>query len=71
LSCNGPYYLAGPGTSRAELDFLRFADHTTQVLARIEHPVHAFLSSSSDGRSLLFTQMDSQDRDLVLVDPYW
>lgn len=70
LGRDGLYYLSGTGTSRAELDFLRFADHTSQMLATIDHPVHAFLSSSSDGRSVLFTQMDSQDRDLMLVDPY-
>jgi Tol biopolymer transport system component/DNA-binding winged helix-turn-helix (wHTH) protein len=70
MSRDGLYYLSNASASRVRLDFFRFADHANQTLSSIDYPVHAFLSSSSDGRSVLYSQVDSQDRDLMLVDPY-
>jgi len=70
LGRDGLYYALGTRGRGAQLDFFRFADQTTEVLASIDHPLHGFLSSSSDGRSVLFTQLDRQDRDLMLVESF-
>jgi hypothetical protein len=69
LARDGLYYLSSSKKS-AQLDFYRFADNTTQTLASVDRPVHPFLLSSSDGRSVLNTQVDRHDTDLMLVDPY-
>jgi Tol biopolymer transport system component/DNA-binding winged helix-turn-helix (wHTH) protein len=70
LGRDGLYYITGQGAGNTQLNFLRFADNSIRVLAALDHPVHAFLSSSSDGRSVLFTQIDRQDRDVMQVDPF-
>jgi len=67
---DGLYYFSTAGNSGAQLDFFRFADRSSQTLALIDRPVHGFLSSSWDGQSVLYTQIDSRDHDLMLVDPY-
>jgi Tol biopolymer transport system component/DNA-binding winged helix-turn-helix (wHTH) protein len=67
---DGLYYFSTVGSGGAQLDFFRFADRSKQTLALIDRPVHAVLSSSSDGRSVLYSQIDSRDHDLMLVDPY-
>jgi Tol biopolymer transport system component/DNA-binding winged helix-turn-helix (wHTH) protein len=67
---DGLYYFSTAGNAGAQLDFYRFADRSSQTLALIDRPVHGFLSSSWDGQSVLYTQIDSRDHDLMLVDPY-
>lgn len=67
---DGLYYFSSIGNAGAQLDFFRFADRSNQTLALIDHPVHAVLSSSRDGQTVLYSQIDSRDHDLMLVDPY-
>jgi Tol biopolymer transport system component len=67
---DGLYYFSTAGNAGAQLDFYRFADRSSQTLAVIDRAVHGFLSSSWDGQSVLYTQIDSRDHDLMLVDPY-
>jgi Tol biopolymer transport system component len=69
-SPDGLYYFSSAGNRGAQLEFFRFADHSSRILASIDRPVHEFLSSSLDGRSVLYTQIDSRDHDLMIVDPY-
>ncbi|MEP6716748.1 MAG: hypothetical protein ABJC09_14345, partial [Terriglobia bacterium] len=67
---DGLYYFSTASNTGAQLDFLRFADRSIHPLATIDRPVHTFLSSSSDGHSVLYSQIDSRDHDLMMVDPY-
>lgn len=67
MAPDGLYYLASLTSSSATLDLYDFATHTSRLIAQIDHPVHHVLSSPPDGRSVLFTQIDRQDSDVMLV----
>ncbi len=67
LGRGGLYYLASRSFTGARIDFYSFATETSRPLVSINHPVHHFLSSSPDGGSVLFTQIDRQDTDLMLL----
>ncbi len=40
------------------------------LVASIDQPVHGYLSGSLDGRSVLYSQIDSRDHDVMMVYPY-
>ena len=63
----GLYYLKSLMPTGATLNFLDFARESSYAIAQIEHPVHHFLSSPPDGSSVLYTEVDRDDRDLMLV----
>ena len=67
LGRGGLYYLSSMSFSGARIDFYGFAEGTSRPVVSIDHPVHHFLSSSLDGQSVLFTQIDHQDTDLMLL----
>lgn len=70
MARDGLYYLSSMTARGAQLDFYKFADGASRALATIDRPVHRFLSSSANGRSVLYTQVDREDSDLMLVDPF-
>ena len=63
----GLYYLESITFTGARMGFYSFADKGAQPLIEIDRPVHHFLSTSPDGASVLFTQVDRQDSDLMLL----
>jgi len=67
LGRGGLCYLASMSFTGARMGFYSFAQHAAQPLTSIDRPVHHFLSSSQDGTSVLFTQVDRQDSDLMLL----
>jgi Tol biopolymer transport system component len=67
LGRGGLCYLASISFTGARMGFYRFADQAARPLIAIDRPVHHFLSSSPDGASVLFTQVDRQDSDLMLL----
>jgi hypothetical protein len=67
LGRHGLYYLASMSFTGAQMGFYSFADQAARPLMAIDHPVHHFLSGSPDGLSVLFTQVDRQDSDLMLL----
>jgi Tol biopolymer transport system component/DNA-binding winged helix-turn-helix (wHTH) protein len=67
LGRGGLCYLASISFTGAEMGFYSFADHAARPLVAIDRPVHHFLSGSPDGKSVLFTQVDRQDSDLMLL----
>jgi Tol biopolymer transport system component/DNA-binding winged helix-turn-helix (wHTH) protein len=70
MARDGLYYLSTMNDRGAQLDFYRFGDRTSRALATIDHPVHRFLSSSPDGKSVVYSQVDRSDSDLMIVDPF-
>jgi Tol biopolymer transport system component len=67
IAPDGLYYLSSLTGSRALLDFYDFAAQSSRRIATIDHPVHHVLSSTPDGRSVVFTQIDREDSDLMLL----
>jgi WD40 repeat protein len=63
----GFFYLKSLVPTGARLNFFNFGSKTNREIAQIELPVHHFLSSPPDGNSVLFTQVDREDRDLMLA----
>jgi hypothetical protein len=63
----GLYYLKSLMPTGARLNFFDFARGRSREIAQIDHPVHHFLSSPPDGNSVLYTEVDRDDRDLMLV----
>lgn len=70
MAKDGLYYLSRLSAGGAQLDFYRFADRQTIGLAKIDHPVHRFLSSSPDGKSVLYSQIDRRDCDLMMIEGF-
>ena len=75
---DGVYFV--PGTFRAEttsgphpIQFFSFGSGTTTTVAKIQKRLiggPAGLAVSPDGRSLLFAQVDQNDRDIMLVEEF-
>jgi Tol biopolymer transport system component/DNA-binding winged helix-turn-helix (wHTH) protein len=70
MAREGLFYLSKRTASEAQLALFRFRDRTSRALASINFNVHPVLSGSPDGRSVLYSQMDRQDTDLMVLDPY-
>lgn len=70
MATDGLYYLSKLSFNGAQLDFYRFADRKSIGLASIDKPVHRFLSSSPDGKSVLYSQVDRRDSDLMMIDRF-
>ncbi|MCU1260773.1 MAG: yycF [Bryobacterales bacterium] len=67
LGRRGLYYLASMSFTGAQMGFYSFADQAARPLVTLDRPVHHFLSSPPDGASVLFTQVDREDSDLMLL----
>jgi Tol biopolymer transport system component len=60
------YYLASLTAIGARLEAFDFATRKSRPVLSIDGPVHHFLSSPPDGRSVLYTRIDREDTDLML-----
>jgi Tol biopolymer transport system component/DNA-binding winged helix-turn-helix (wHTH) protein len=68
---NGVYFIARRGpTAPASIQFLNFADGAITTLIAIAKPVFVGLTASPDGKSLLYTQIDQEVSDLMLVERF-
>lgn len=67
MAPDGLYYLSPINSKRTELDLFSFADGRRRQVAAFDHLLHHVLSSPPDGRSVVFTEIDRQDTDLMLV----
>ena len=54
----------------ASIQFLNFATGTATQIVKVEKPLELGLTVSPDGRTLLYTQVDSSGRDLMLVENF-
>jgi Tol biopolymer transport system component/DNA-binding winged helix-turn-helix (wHTH) protein len=66
MGVDGLYYLAALTASNARVDAFDFTTRKSRAVLSIDRPVHHFLSSPPDGRSILFTRIDREDSDLML-----
>ena len=65
----GIYYM-GPGERQGVpwvIQFFDFRTRSSVTVAELQKDVHRGLTLAPDGKSLLFTQIDQQDSDLMLV----
>jgi hypothetical protein len=65
----GVGYIDQP-SGETRLQYLDFATGRSTVVARNLGKVGAFLSASRDGRTILFTRMDSSVDELMLVEDF-
>ena len=68
ISSLGPVQ-PGPGII-GEIRFLRFSTGEIQKVFSVPKPVFVGFSVSPDGRSILYTQIDRQGADLMLVEGF-
>jgi hypothetical protein len=67
----GLYFIArGKPNASASIQFLSFADGKVRTLTAIMKPVMLGFTISPDGQSLLYTQIDQQGSDLMLVENF-
>lgn len=69
VASSGVYFLARSGPSLpGEIVFLNSATGNISTVMALEKPSFIGLSLSPDGRRLLFSQVDSEESDLIMVD---
>ena len=67
----GIYFVPEPGADRkSSIQFLSFASAQVKTVAPISRSPSSGLSVSPDGRSLLFSQVDEEGNDLMLVENF-
>ena len=67
----GIYFIPRPDSAgRYSLQFFNFATKKIRSLSTIEGPIEAYLSVSPDGRWILYSQIDQQGSDLMLVENF-
>ena len=67
---NGIFFVRQDGTQQF-LEFLAFAEGTRKRIPKLEKPLEEFLGGmalSGDGRSILYSQMDNSNVDIMLLD---
>jgi dipeptidyl aminopeptidase/acylaminoacyl peptidase len=67
---NGIYYLSELPTQGMALRFYSFASQRSSPITTISGPAHHVLSITPDGRSIIYSQIDRQDTDLMLIEPF-
>ncbi|HEY7427802.1 MAG TPA: hypothetical protein VH682_26460, partial [Gemmataceae bacterium] len=71
LTPQGMYYMTPPGADRmAAVNYLDFATGQTRVVTKIEKPADLGLAVSPDGKYVLFTQVDYERSDVMLVENF-
>ncbi len=69
LTDQGIYFIPRRGpTAPASIQFLSFADGQIKTIVAIAKPVFIGLTVSPDGQSILYTQIDQESSDLMLVE---
>jgi len=66
MGADGLYYLASLTPTSTRVEVFDFATGQRRSVLSIDRPVHHFLSSPPDGRSVLYTRIDREDADLML-----
>jgi hypothetical protein len=66
----GIYFLRLDMMSGTQLEFLDFATSRVKTIANIDKPWFYGLTVSPDGRYILYTKIEQQDHDLMLVENF-
>lgn len=67
LAPGGLYYLSSQSRTGGQIAYFNLATNSSRPFLAIDRPIHHFLSSSANGNFVLFTQVDQQDSDLMLL----
>jgi hypothetical protein len=68
---DGIYFIPEPGTDgKSSIQFLSFGTAKVKTVASMSGPSYEGLSVSPDGRFLLFSQIDEEGSDLMLVENF-
>ena len=51
----------------ASIQFVDFAQRVTTMIARLDKPLMVGMSAHPNGQSLLYSQVDREDSDLILL----
>jgi hypothetical protein len=70
VTAKGLYFLAGSVSSSTELRLLNFASFETSTIASFDRFLRDRMSVSRDDAYLLYTRIDQQTNDLMLVDRF-
>ena len=54
-------------TAAASIQFVDFARRATTTIARIDKPLMVGMSAHPDGQSLLYSQVDREETDLIML----
>jgi Tol biopolymer transport system component len=66
----GVYFVNSTEPSSPAIEFFDFATSQVRPIARLEKPTIAGLAVSPDGRWILYTQVDRQENDIMLVENF-
>jgi Tol biopolymer transport system component len=70
LADRGVYYIRAETGSRSSIHFLNLSTHADTRIAELTKPPMLGMSLSPDRRTLLYTQIDDEGSDLMLVDNF-
>jgi Tol biopolymer transport system component len=70
LAPNGIYYAGEAERGRYSVRFYDFASRATRLVAELPKPVGPGISISPDARTLLYTQIDQEDSDILLIENF-
>ncbi|HWR49724.1 MAG TPA: hypothetical protein VN428_01360, partial [Bryobacteraceae bacterium] len=68
ISTNGIYYGGEAERGRYAVRFYDFASRSTRLIAELPKPFGQGFSVSPDGRRLLYTQIDQEDSDILMIE---
>jgi Tol biopolymer transport system component len=66
----GIYFIPRPDAGRYSIQFFNFATKKIRSVTTIDGPLSEYLSVSPDGRWILYSQIDQQGSDLMLVENF-
>lgn len=70
VTARGVYYISEPEHGRYSIRVQEFANGRLKVIAELDKPPNAGLSVSPDGRTLLWSQVDAENSDVMLVENF-
>ena len=62
------YVLQATAGGRQSIQFYKFATGTSSAIVTLERPLFVGLTASADGRSILYSQVDRDESDLMIAD---
>ena len=66
LSPDGLYFATPDGLEKTKLEFFDFATHKKTLMGYVENTVQG-LALAPDGKSLLYSRLDSEDDEIMVV----
>lgn len=70
IASNGIYYAGEAERGRYAVRFYDFASRSIRLLTELPKPLGQGFSIAPDGRSLLYTQIDQEDSDILMIENF-